>query len=104
VRGERSEQAWRKRLGRLRLGVEPIAEQLARSRRATWTLTFVSLGIGSMILAIFTAFSAPRTGLVVVGVILGPIIAGAWFGDWRLRRAARACGHGRHASGAADQP
>ncbi len=30
------EAVWRRKLGRLRLGVEPIEEQLARYRRVTW--------------------------------------------------------------------
>jgi hypothetical protein len=30
------ERQWQRRLGRLRLGAEPIAEQLAKYRRVTW--------------------------------------------------------------------
>ena len=35
------ENHWRRKLGRLKLGVEPIEEQLTRYRRVTWALTAV---------------------------------------------------------------
>ena len=50
------EQEWRRRLGRLRLGVEPIEEQLERYRRVTWALTAVPAIIAVMFLGLFIAF------------------------------------------------
>ena len=35
------ERNWARRLGRLRLGVEPLEEQLTRYRRTTWALAVV---------------------------------------------------------------
>jgi hypothetical protein len=81
---------WARKLGRLRLGVEPLAEQLARYRRTTWALTIVSCLVGAMFLAIFAAFGKVLVGLVVVGIIFGPIVALAWLDMTLLEvRAAR---------------
>jgi hypothetical protein len=77
---------WRRRLGRIRPGLEPLPEQLARLRRVTWGLTWVPAGIGAIILGIFSAFGAPGIGLVVVGVLLVPVVVGAWVEQWRLSR------------------
>lgn len=73
--------------GRFRVGPEPIEDQLARHRRVTLGLTAVAGGVGLMFLALFAAFRAPLIGLVVAGVLIGPIIAGAWLNHLRLRRA-----------------
>src|SRR5690349_11455491 len=81
---------WRRKLGRLKLGVEPLAEQLERYRRVTWALTVVPGIIGLMFLALFTAFRAPGTGAIVAGVLLLPIPLLAWLDYARLvRRVAR---------------
>ena len=48
---------WRRKLGRLRLGVEPIEEQLARYRRVTWALTAVPSVLAVMFLTLFWVFS-----------------------------------------------
>ena len=77
------------RRGRLILGAEPIAVQVERYRRATLALTAVTVAIALMIAAIFAGFGAPVTGLVVVGVGFGPIVALAWLSQWRLLRFAR---------------
>jgi membrane protein YdbS with pleckstrin-like domain len=69
---------WRRKLGRLRLGVEPIEDQLARYRRVTWMLTAVPLIIGLMFLGLFAAFQRPDVGLVLAAVLLLPIVAIAW--------------------------
>lgn len=78
------------RLGRLRLGAEPLADQLARLRRAAWALTAIVGGVALSFLALFTAFDAPGMGLVVVAVLLLPIVGLAWL-DYRrqVRHAAR---------------
>src|SRR3954469_3424083 len=84
------ERYWRRKLGRLRLGVEPLEEQLARHRRVTWMLTAVPLIIGLMFVGLFAAFRRPDVGLVLVSVILVPIVIIAWIDDSLLRlRAAR---------------
>src|SRR3954454_3916286 len=82
------ERYWRRKLGRLRLGVEPLEEQLARYRRVTWMLTAVPLIIGLMFLGLFTAFRRPDVGLVVASILLLPIVVIAWIDDALLRRRA----------------
>lgn len=84
------ERYWRRRLGRLRLGVEPLSVQLERYRQVTWMLTAVPLVIGLMFLALFTAFRRPDVALWIIGLLLVPIVALAWLDFVRLRVAARA--------------
>lgn len=84
------ERYWRRKLGRLRLGVEPLPDQLEKYRKVNWTLTAVTSGIAAMFVALFTAFAHPFIGMAVAGVILGPIVLFSWIGFWRMkRRAAR---------------
>jgi hypothetical protein len=80
---------WRRKLGRLRLGVEPIEDQLARYRRVNWALTAVPSVVGAMILAIFTAFGRPDIGLKFVAILLLPIVLGAWWDYHRMISRAR---------------
>jgi hypothetical protein len=80
---------WRRNLGRLRLGVEPIEEQLARYRRVTWTLTAVPSILGLFFLALFTVFGRPDIGLVLVAILLLPIVLGAWWDYAMMARRAR---------------
>ena len=75
---------WARKLGRLRLGVEPLAVQLARYRRVTWGLTAVCSGIGLLFLALFAAFGRPGVGLILAAILLGPIVALAWLDYARL--------------------
>jgi hypothetical protein len=69
---------WERKLGRLRLGVEPLAVQLAKYRRVTWMLTALPLLIGAMFVALFSAFGRPDIGLIMAAVVLLPIVAWAW--------------------------
>jgi hypothetical protein len=69
---------WRRKLGRLRLGVEPIEEQLARYRRVTWVLCDVCMVLAIMFLCLFGAFGRPGFGLAVDAIVLLPIALGAW--------------------------
>jgi hypothetical protein len=78
------EAEWRRRLGRLRLGVEPLEEQLARYRRVTWALTVVPGILAVMFVMLFGVFGRPDIGLVVVAIVLLPIALGAWFDYARL--------------------
>ena len=84
------ENLWRRKLGRLRLGVEPIDEQLAKYRRVTWGLTVVPSVLAVMFFTLFTVFGRPDVGLILVAVLLLPIILGAWLDyvllSWRARR------------------
>ncbi len=64
--------------GRLRLGVEPLEDQLARYRRVTWMLTAVPLGIALLFVSLFAAFRRPEIGLIVAAILLLPIIVFAW--------------------------
>jgi hypothetical protein len=84
------EEDWARWLGRLQIGVEPIPEQLARYRRATWGLTIVPGIIALMFLTLFSVFGRPDIGLVVVGVLFVPIIVFSWVGYRRLERRALA--------------
>src|SRR4051794_18832617 len=84
------EQEWRRKLGRLRLGVEPLDEQLARYRRVTWALTVVPAIIAVMFLGLFTAFGRPDIGTLVVAVLFGPVIVFSWLGFKKLERRANA--------------
>ena len=79
-------QYWRRRLGRVRLGVEPVEEQVAKYRRATWMLSAVVLGLALIFLALFTAFGRPDVGAVLVLVLLVPVGGFAWIDDALLRR------------------
>ncbi len=81
---------WARKLGRLQLGVEPIEEQLARYRRATWGLTLVPGLIALAFLALFSAFGRPDIGFLVVAILFLPIIAFSWLGHLRLEHRARA--------------
>ena len=84
------EQEWARKLGRLHLGVEPIEEQLARYRRATWGLTVVPGVIALAFLTLFTVFGRPDIGLVLVGILFVPIILFSWVDYLRLERNAKA--------------
>jgi hypothetical protein len=80
------ERYWRRKLGRLRLGAEPLEEQLARYRRVTWALTIVPLAIGLMFIALFAAFRRPDVGALLAAVLLLPVVALAWLNHMRLER------------------
>jgi len=80
---------WRRKLGRLRLGVEPLEEQLARYRRVTWALTVVPAILAIMFVALFTAFGRPDIGLVLVAILLVPIVLVAWLDQAILAHRAR---------------
>jgi hypothetical protein len=69
---------WQGRLGRLRLGVEPLPEQLAKYRRVTWMLTAVPLVIALIFVSLFTAFQRPDVGLILAAILLLPIVVFAW--------------------------
>jgi hypothetical protein len=72
------EAVWRRKLGRLRLGVEPIEEQLARYRRVTWALTAVPAILALMFFSLFAVFGYPLIGLTFDAIVLLPIVLGAW--------------------------
>ena len=69
---------WQRKLKRLRLGAEPVEEQLARYKRVTWMLTAVPLGLALMFLALFSAFRRPDIGAVLAGVLFVPVVIIAW--------------------------
>jgi hypothetical protein len=78
---------WRRKLRRLRFGVEPLGAQVEKYHRVTVALSIVCGVIALMFLGIFAAFSRLDVGLVVVLVLFVPITAIAWL-DYR-RLAAR---------------
>ena len=77
-RWQASQNQWRRKLGRLRLGVEPIEEQVARYRGVTVVLTVVSSALGLMFLTMLTVFRRPDIGHIFDGIILLPIVIVAW--------------------------
>ncbi len=80
---------WRHQLGRLRLGVEPLGEQLVRYRRVTWALTVVPSLLALMFLTLFGVFGRPDIGLIFVAIVLAPIVLGAWIDYTLLAKRAR---------------
>jgi Flp pilus assembly protein TadB len=80
---------WQARLGRLRLGAEPIQEQVARQRRVTWALTLVMTMLGLLFFSLFTGFGRADIGAVLVGVLVGPILVIAWRDYHRMANRAR---------------
>ncbi len=72
------QQYWQRKLGRLRLGVEPIEQQLAKYRRVTWVLTALPVLFALIFVALFAAFEHPLVGLVLVLILCVPIILLAW--------------------------
>jgi hypothetical protein len=81
---------WQRKLRRLRLGAEPIPEQVARYRRVTWMLTAVVGVIALMFVALFGAFQRPEIGAILAGVLLVPVAVIAWIDQGLLEfRAAR---------------
>jgi hypothetical protein len=85
---EARERYWRRKLGRLRLGVEPLEEQLARYRRATWVLTDICVVLALFFIGLFAAFHRPDVGAILALVLLGPIVALAWLDQMLLARRA----------------
>jgi hypothetical protein len=80
---------WARKLGRLRLGVEPIDEQLTRYRRVTWVLTAIPGFLSAFIFCLFAVFGRPDIGLVVAALLFLPIALGAWLGYSLLERRGR---------------
>jgi hypothetical protein len=80
------ERAWRKKLGRLRLGVEPLRDQLAKYRRATIGMTIVPTFLAIFITTLFTAFGRPAIGLIVSAILFLPVVVFAWLEFARLER------------------
>jgi hypothetical protein len=78
ARWRQREAWWRRKLGRLRLGVEPLEEQVARYRRVTWALTVVPAILGTMFIALFTAFGRADIGIILSAILLFPIVLVAW--------------------------
>ena len=84
------ERNWARRLGRLRLGVEPLEEQLTRYRRTTWALAVVPGIIALMFLTLFTVFGRPDIGFVVILILFVPMIVFSWLGYKKLERKGKA--------------
>src|SRR5262245_51235750 len=82
---------WRRKLGRIRLGAEPIEEQLERYRRVTLMLMALMTFLALFIVALFTAFRRPDIGVVVAFVLFAPAVSLAWLDQALLRH--RVCGY-----------
>jgi hypothetical protein len=77
---------WKRKLGRIRLGAEPVEEQVARYRRVTWMLTAVPVGLALMFVGLFTAFRRPDVGGILALVLFLPVVVVAWVDFTLLRR------------------
>lgn len=75
---------WVRELGRVRLGIEPIPQQLKRYQGVAWVITIIAALMGLFIAALFTAFKSPGTGLIVSGILFVPVIVSAWLGYWKM--------------------
>jgi integral membrane sensor domain MASE1 len=84
------ERYWRRKLGRLRLGAEPVEVQIERYRRVTLVLTAIPVVLALMFLTLFTAFRRPDIGAVLALVLFGPLVAIAWIDHALLVSRARA--------------
>ena len=84
------EREWSQWLGRLRLGAEPIEDQLAKYRRVTWGLMIVPAIISVMFLTLFSVFGRPDIGFLVILILFVPMIVFAWLGYKRLERKGKA--------------
>jgi hypothetical protein len=80
---------WARKLGRLRLGVEPIEEQLTRYGRVTWVLTAIPGFLSAFLFCLFAVFGRPDIGLFVAALLFLPIALGAWLGYFVLQRRGR---------------
>jgi hypothetical protein len=83
------EKYWRAKLGRIQLGVEPVAEQLAKYRQVTWMLTAIPFGLAVMFVSLFAAFRRADIGLIFCGIVLLPVVALAWCDFPLLQRRVR---------------
>jgi hypothetical protein len=81
---EARQRDWGRRLGRLRLGAEPIEVQLERYRRVTWVLTAIPAFLALFFVGLFTAFGRPDIGSVLAAVLLLPVVTIAWLDYARL--------------------
>ena len=80
---------WARKLGRLRLDVEPIEDQLTRYRRVTWVLTAIPAFLSTVLFTLFTVFGRPDIGAIVAALLFLPIVSGAWLGYYLLQRRGR---------------
>jgi hypothetical protein len=84
------ERYWKNKLGRIRLGAEPVEQQLDKYRRVTWMLSVLPLGLGLFIVALFTAFRRPDVGVILAAILFVPVVSIAWLDFVRLRARVRA--------------
>jgi hypothetical protein len=63
------------------------ADPLVLRWRIAVVLTVISLVIGSIMLAIFSGFGRPDVGGWVVGILVMPVVVGAWleYGFYRFK-------------------
>ncbi len=64
--------AWQRKLGRIRLGAEPVEDQLKKYRGSTIVLSIVMGVVGLMLFALFSAFRSPGIGARHRGCYRGP--------------------------------
>ncbi len=76
---------WGTRLGRIRLGVEPVEGQLEIIHKMTWVIIGVVTFFEVFFMSLFLGFGRPDIGLVLVGISLVPIELMAWFDYIKLK-------------------
>jgi len=76
---------WQRKLRPIRVGAEPILDQLRRRFQAMLLMTGLTSMIALMMLAIFAGFGRPDVGLGVAGLIVLPVTSWIWL-DYLLLR------------------
>jgi hypothetical protein len=76
---------WQRKLGRLRLGAEPLEDQLAKYFRVTWVLTITADVVALIIVCLFAAFRRVDIGVIFASILFFPVVGLAWFDWWVLR-------------------
>jgi hypothetical protein len=89
TRWRERENEWRRKLGRIRVGVEPVEEQLARYRRVMWALVALPAFLGVAFISLFTAFRHPGIGVLLAALLMMTIGLGARVDYMLLERRAR---------------
>ena len=80
---------WSRRLGRIRLGAEPLNDQLARLRLVTIVASLVILFIGLFMFMLFLVFGRADIGAIVAAVAIVPLAGLAWYEDWKMHHRVR---------------
>ncbi len=81
---------WQSQLRPIRLGAEPVADQIRRRMLVNAAGSVCVALIGLIFLGIFAAFGRSDLGLIIAGTLFAVGIVGNWIVYFRLRRRMRA--------------